>query len=115
MSWFRKLPTEEELERAILYASMLARANEHDQSRLSTKEEITTYLERAFAELRIKPDRSQRRLAQMSVDALLVESTFIEELLRFRLSNPEAPLPEEFRTKMLKAIEKSVNEFMKGR
>lgn len=113
MPWFKKPPTEEELERAIMYAAMLARANEHDQSRLSTKDEISAYLKRAFGDLGVKPDRSQKQLAHMSVDALLIENTFINDLMNFRQSNPGAALPIEFRERMLKAVEESVNGFMR--
>lgn len=108
-----KKPSEEELERAVLYASMLARANERDNSRLSTKDEIATYLDLAFAELKANPDQQQQQLAQMSAQGLLMEHDFIEEVLEFRISNPGAALPIHFRDKMLAALEKAVTEFMR--
>lgn len=115
MSWFRRRPTEDEIERAVLYAAMLARANERDKARLSTEAEIADFLDVAFGELKVRPDKQQKQMAHMGVDALLVESDFLEELLQFRLSNPDAALPVHFRDKMLAAIEKTVNVFMGGR
>jgi hypothetical protein len=43
----------------------------------------------------------------------LMENDFIEDVLRFRLSNPGSALPTHFRDKMLVALEKSVAEFMR--
>lgn len=106
--------TEDEIERAVMYAAMLARGNEYDHGRLSTGEEIAACLGRAYSEMRIAPDEQQRQLAVASVQALLAENEFIEELLRYRLSQPPgAPLPTYFRAKMLAAFEKSVSQFLK--
>ncbi|HZF29892.1 MAG TPA: hypothetical protein VE907_12280 [Gammaproteobacteria bacterium] len=106
--------TEDEIERATMYAAMLARGYEYDRGRPSTREEIGACLGRAYAEMRIEPDEQQRQIAVASVQGLLAENTFIEELLRYRLSQPPgAPIPVEFRPKMLAALEKSVNQFLK--
>ena len=64
----------------------------------------------------VSPDEEQTRLALMSVQALLVESEFLEELMRYRLSQPPGtPLPSHFRAKMLAALQKSVDDFLTRR
>lgn len=114
MSWFRKKPTEGELELVILQAAMLARANERDQRRLSTADEIAACVELAANQAKARPDQEQKRVAIMSVQALLSENEFLEELMRFRLSQrPGEPLPVEFRERMLAAVEKSVQDFLR--
>lgn len=116
MSWFRGKPTEAELELVVLQAAMLARANEHDTGRLSTSDEISACVDLAANQANARPDKQQKQLACMSVQALLVESEFLEELMRFRLSQkPSEPLPVEFRERMLAAIQNSVDEFMRDR
>jgi hypothetical protein len=115
MFGLKNKPSEGDLELAILYAALHARANEGDQSRLSTREEIETFLGLAFKEKKIYPDGEQRRLARMSVDSLLLENVFINELLQLHLSNPRASLPTDSRDRMLAAIEKAVKEFIESR
>jgi hypothetical protein len=97
-----------------MYAAMLARSIEHDQARLASKEEITAFLDHAFQEIGVKPDRETMHLARMGVGALLAENDFIEELLRFRLSNPNASLPIGTRERMVEAIKRTVDGFVRG-
>lgn len=112
MHWFRKRATEEHVERATLFAAMLARASERDRGQLALRAELLAFVDLAFKDLVVRPTSKQRQVAYLSVGALLVESRFVEELLAFRLANPTEPLPPGSREKMLAAIERSVNEFM---
>ena len=112
MSWFREKPTEDELERAVLFAAMIARGKERDTSRLTTNTELQQFLEYAFKEMGMKPDQKERQISAMGVHSLLVEDNFINEALDYRLSHDGADLPSSFRGKMLAAMEKTVGEFL---
>lgn len=105
-------PTEEELERCVLHASMLAWTAEQSRHQLQTTEEITSFLSQAFEELKVAPNEQQKRMAHVSVNALLAENDFIKDFTNFRLSYPDAQIPPEFRERMLKALETTIEEFM---
>lgn len=111
MFWLRKKATEDQVERATMFAAMLARASERDNKRLASNDEVLSYVDMGFKDLNARPTSDQRQAARLGVSALLVENNFIEELLNFRLANPSAQLPMEFREKMLDAIEKSIKDF----
>ena len=113
MGWFQKRPTEDELERSVLFAAMLARGKERDTSMLTTNDEIHQFLDHAFSDLGVKPNQKQRQISAMGVQALLTESDFINEVLEYRLTHGDAGLPPSFREKMLAAMEKTVGEYMK--
>jgi hypothetical protein len=61
--WFKKRPSEEQFELVILQAATLARANEHDQGRPSTTEEVAACLEMAAKQVNVTPDKKQRSMA----------------------------------------------------
>lgn len=112
----KEKPTELELELVLLQAAMVARANEHEQNRPSTNDEISVFIEIVADQAGVIPDAEQKKLAIMGVQSLLVESEFLEEAMCFRLSNtPGEPLPIEFREKMLAAMQKSVDDFLRDR
>lgn len=113
MGLFRKKPSEYELERAVLFAAMLARANERDTEKLTSQSAIHQYLELSFKDLGVKPNQKQKLISAMGVDSLLVENDFINEAVDFRLKNGDAPFPASFREKMLNAMEKAVSDFKK--
>jgi hypothetical protein len=113
MGWFRKKPTEDELERSVLFAALLARAKERDSSTLTTNDEIHQFLDHAFNDLGVKPNQKERQISTMGVQALITESEFINEALDYRLANGGADMPPSFRGKMLAAMEKTVGDFMK--
>lgn len=112
MGWFRKKPTEDELERSVLFAAMLARGKERDTSKLTTNDEIHQFLNHAFKEMGVKPDQKERQISSMGVQALLTESNFINEALDYRLAHDGADMPPSFRGKMLAAMEMTVGDFM---
>ena len=114
MGWFRKKPTEDELERSVLFAAMLARGKERDTSQLTTNDEIQAYsLITPSRKLDTKPDQKERQFSALGVQALLTESDFINEALDYRLTHEGADMPPSFRGKMLAAMEKAVGDFMK--
>jgi hypothetical protein len=112
MGWFTKKPTEDELERSVLFAAMLAKGNERDKSTLTTNDEIYQFLDHAFKELGVKPGQQERQISAMGVQALLTESNFINEALDYRLAHDGVDMPPSFRGKMLAAMEKTVGDFM---
>lgn len=73
MSLFRRKASEDELERAILRAASIAKAKEMETANLASNREIGQYLKLAFDELKIKADKNQKKIAQMSIQALLTE------------------------------------------
>ena len=113
MSWFRRKPSEDELERSVLLAAMQARAKERDTGRLTTAAEMKRFLEDRFKQLGVKPAREERQTSIIGVQALLAESNFINEAVDYRLMNGDAPVPASFRAKMLTAIEKTLADFMR--
>jgi hypothetical protein len=113
MGWFKKKPTEIELERIIMQSACIAKAKEYDTSKLTSDSAIEKFFRISCNDLDVKPDKNQLKMAKLSIQALLVEGDFVDELLQFRIKNPDQPLPHEFRSKMLAAVEKSVNEFMR--
>lgn len=113
MGWFSKKPTEDELERSVLFAAMLARGKERDTSKLTTNDEIHEFLDYAFKEVGVKPDQKERQVSAMAVQALLGESKFINEALDYRLAHDGADLPPAFREKMLNAMQQIVGDFQR--
>ena len=113
MSWFKRKPTEDQLERSVLFAAMLARAKERDTKQLTTNDDIQSFLNHAFNDIGVKPGKQERGVAAMGVQALLTESTFIDEALDYRLANGGAAMPPNFRGKMLDAMQKTVDDFKK--
>jgi len=111
LAFFRKKPTESQLELIVLRASVLAKAQEIDTQKLATDEHIKSVIAFAFEEAKLKPDTSSVNTASISVQALLSEGVFLDELLKYQMSHPREAIPVEFRDRMLETIEKTVNEF----
>ncbi|MFP3944745.1 MAG: hypothetical protein ACLFWF_12670, partial [Alphaproteobacteria bacterium] len=63
MFGLRKRPSDGELESVLLVTAMLARTNEHDQSRLSTSDEIGRFLRMACKKVGVRPDDEQKKIA----------------------------------------------------
>ena len=97
----------------ILFAAMLARGNELDNSKVTTNDEIHQFLNHAFKDMGVKPDKKERQISVMGVQALLAEGNFINEALDYRLTHEGADFPPEFREKMLNAIQRMVGGFQK--
>ena len=116
MGWFRKRPTEAQLELIVLRAATVAKAQERDSSKPSSSEDIRGFLELAHRELNLKPDSKQEKFCKAAVQALLSEGDFLDEVLQYQLSQPAGtPIPGEFRSKMLRVIQDSVNGFLQSR
>jgi len=114
MAFIGRGPTEEELERAVLYSATVLHANEQGNAGVATEEQIRSCLEFVFAELQVNPDQNQARLAFICVYTLSAEDEFVESLLRFRVLNPQDKMATEFRVKMREVIAKAANEFLMG-
>ena len=99
----------------MLRAATLAKAKEIDTSELTSDDNIRSMITFAFDEVKRKPDSNSLKMASASVQALLTEKTFLYELLQYQISRPGEALPNEFRNKMLGAIQKCVNEFLSSR
>ena len=111
MSWFKRKPTEGELETSILFAAMLAKAKEREANQLASDEEIREFLDHSFKDIGVSPGRTEIQVSVIGVQALLTEGKFINEALDFRLENGGAPMPVSFREKMLEAMQTSVDDF----
>lgn len=111
MAWFRRKPNESQIELAVLRAALLARAQEGDTSRLASDTEIATFLDFAFREMKLRPNASHTEIATISVQALLSQKEFLTELSAYQEAHPGDPLPTEFRSKMLAAIQQVVAEY----
>lgn len=111
MGWFSKKPTEDELERSVLFAAMLARAKERDTNHLTSNDEIQQFLDHAFNDIGVKPNRKDNGISALGVQTLLAESNFINEALDYRIENGGEPMPESFRARMLKVMQQSLSDF----
>lgn len=112
-SVFGKKPTDEELERAVLHASILAKMLEQKTSKLCSDTEITNFLESMYEKIGVKPSSKQKKLAIMSVSALMVQTPFFKELLKSGVPSIQQPLSNTTRANMIGAIKKSVSEFQR--
>ena len=115
MSFFKKKPTEHELELIVMRAATIAKAEEIDTSQLTSNDEIAAIIAFAFKEVDRKADANSQKYTLLGVQALLTEGTFLEELIEYQLAHPGQRLPNEFRTKMLAAMQKSVTDFLAQR
>lgn len=107
-----KKPSEIELERIIMHAACVAKTKQYDTVQMTSESEIEKLFQVSCDELKVTPDKDQIRIAKLSIQALLLEGNFLNEIIEFRSTNPNQPPPAEFRSKMQTAIEKSVNEFI---
>jgi len=115
MRIFRSRPSEHELELIVLRAATLCRAQEIDSKSVASMAHVSHWVNFAIEERKLKNDNNSVRMAAASVQALLTERTFLTELMEYQFKNSGRPLPDEFRTKMLAAIQKMVSEFMTQR
>ena len=112
MDKIHKKPSEIELERIIMHAACVVKAKQTDTAQMTSESEIEKLFLVSCDELKVKPDKDQIRNAKFSMQALLLEGNFLNEIIEFRSTNPNQPPPAEFRAKMYTAIEKSVDEFI---
>lgn len=93
-------------------AATIAKAKEIDTGQLASNDEIAYMIAFAFKEVDRKADANSQNFALLGVQALLTEGVFLEELIEYQLAHPGQHLPNEFRTKMLAAMQKSVTDFL---
>ena len=112
MSFFKKKPTELELELIVMRAAMIAKAKEIDTGQLASNDELASLITFAFKEVDRKADANNQKFSLLGVRALLTEGAFLNELVEYQVANPGQHLPNEFRAKMLTAMQKSVTDFL---
>lgn len=112
MQFFRRKPSEQELELLVLRAATLSRAQEIELKSVAAAQDIARWVSFAFEERKLKKDESSLKMCSAGVQALLTEGTFLNELMEYQFRNPGQPLPIEFREKMLASIRIMVQEFV---
>lgn len=111
MQFFRRKPSEQELELVVLRAASLTRAQEIELGSVATAGDIAHWVGFAIDEKKLKKDETSIKVGSAGVQALLTEEAFLAELMEYQSMNPGRPLPIGFREKMISAIQKTVQEF----
>jgi len=112
MIFKRKRPTEEQIEDIVLKVALLAKSKESVYSKLCPKEELTSFVDDEFKRMKVKPKEHDAQMTRMSIEAVLAERNFLNEILDRLHAEPSQGLPLDWRPKMRAAVERVVQGFI---
>ena len=94
--FFKKKPTEEQLETTSIWAAEAIYREDSSTKTLSPEPVIKSVIQNLYTAQKLKPDSRELSATYWTVQALLAEGDFIREVLEFREQNPGAPISSEY-------------------
>jgi hypothetical protein len=104
MIFKRKRPTDEQIEVVVLKVALLAKSKESVYSKLCPKEELASFVDDEFKRMKVKPKEQSSQMTIFSIEALLAEGKFLNEILDRWHADPSLGLHPDWRQQMRGAV-----------